>query len=346
LKLLIVGNPLEFHVGAHLQSAATSLGWEADVENSTQAWSKNKWQNRIHYHLLGNRPPNFSKFNRLVLDKVKAYQPDLLISTGISPLSANSLKAIGDLNIPTVNFLTDDPWNSRNGASYFWDSLVEYNLIANPRYSNLEQLKSLGCKKVEYIPFGYNPNYHFIEPECGNEDLDRFSCDVAILGGADEDRIPLARALAGSGLELALYGSYWDRYPDLKPFYRGNVYGKDLRLAVKLARCQVCMVRRRNRDGHAMRSLEFPAMGACLAVENTLEHRALYGPDGENVVYWNEGNELVQVARDLLKEPEKSDLLRHKLNQHMTTENSHRYADRLIQIKEIVKLIDPLVASC
>ena len=123
------------------------------------------------------------------------------------------------------------------------------------------------------------------------------------MGGADDDRIPLAGTLARAGFRLALYGGYWDRVAELKHFARGFVYGRELRLAARLAGCQVCMVRRANRDGHAMRSLEFPAMGACLVSEDTREHRELFGADGEGTLYWSDEDELVTaVGRIVRKE--------------------------------------------
>ena len=336
MRLLIVGNPLEYHVGGHLLAAARSLGWEAEVADLRDARSRNPWINRIHHHWLGKRPARLKPFGQAVVQRCREFRPDFVMTSGLAPLSVEAMREIRIMGIRLVNFLTDDPWNPANAANFFWECLREYDLIANPRQANLEQLRMHGCRRVDYLPFGYNPDYHFIERNPTPEEAKRFACEVAILGGADADRVPLARALAEADMDLALYGGYWDKYADLKKFHRGNVFGRDLRLAVALAKCQICMGRKANRDGHAMRSVEFPAMGACLLVEDTEEHRVLYGGDGETVLYWKNEATLVAQAATLTSDPALNQRLGASLYAHMVLNGKHGYADRL---KAIVSLI-------
>lgn len=338
MRLLIVGNPLEYHVGGHLLAAARSLGWEAEVADLRDSKSRNPWINRVYHHWLGKRPARLKPFGREVVKRCREFRPDFVITSGLAPLSVEAMREIRAMNIRLVNFLTDDPWNPANAAAFFWDCLREYDLIANPRRANLEQLRSHGCRLVEYLPFGYNPDYHFIEQDPTPEEEARFGCEVAILGGADADRVPLARALAAAKMDLALYGGYWDKYPDLTPFYRGHVFGRELRLAVRLAKCHVCMGRKANRDGHAMRSTEFPAMGACLLAEETEEHHAMYGPSGETVLYWQDQESLVEQARTLLGDLALAGRLRAAVYQRMVLEGSHSYADRLSAIATLLGL--------
>ena len=336
MRLLIVGNPLEYHVGGHLLAAAGSLGWEAEVADLRDSKSPNPWINRICHHWLGKRPARLHSFGQSVVRRCRDFRPDFVITSGLAPLPIAALREIRTMQIRLVNFLTDDPWNPGNTAAFFWDCLREYDLIANPRTSNLEQLRAHGCRRVEYLPFGYNPDYHFIEGNPTPAEEERFGCEVAILGGADADRVPLARALAAANMDLALYGGYWDKYPDLKKFHRGSVFGRDLRLAVRLARCHVCMGRMANRDGHAMRSVEFPAMGACLLVEDTAEHRELYGSDGESVLYWQNEATLVTQAATLIGDPALSQHLRTSLYTRMVVNGEHTYADRLKTIASFI----------
>jgi spore maturation protein CgeB len=332
MRLLVVGNPESYHMGAHLMQAAASLHWEARIHDSRTAWSRNLWVNRIFHHLLSNRPPHYSRFNATLLKVCHSFRPELVLATGISPVSAGSLNLIRDEGAKTVNFLTDDPWNPRNEAGYFWGSLRSYDLVANPRQINLQQLRDHGCRRVEYLPFGYNPAYHFIESDISPAEKARFSCDVALLGAADGDRVPLARALAQAGFDLALYGGFWGDVADLRPFYRGEAYGRELRLAVNLAKVHVCLYRKANRDGHAMRSLEFPAMGACLAVEDSPEHRALYGDENACVVYWSDPSSLISSVHAMVSDPVRNRQLRATLHHKICGAGEHVYAHRLQSI--------------
>ena len=80
-----------------------------------------------------------------------------------------------------------------------------------------------------------------------------------------------------------------------------------------------------------MRTFEAPAMGACLAMEDTEEHRAIFGQDGENVVYFSSPESLVQSCHRLLESPNLRRRLRENCHRLITNGN-HRYTDRLSQL--------------
>jgi spore maturation protein CgeB len=332
MRVLIVGNPLEYHVGGQFLAAARSLHWDADIVDLRHSRSSNIWINRICHHLINKHPAHLHSFGRMVVKRCRDIRPDFVVSTGLAPLPVQALQEIRAMNIKLVNFLTDDPWNPSNSAAFFWACLPEYDLIANPRLANLEQLRAHGCRRVEYVPFGYSPEYHFIEQNATRDEIKKFSCDVAILGAADSDRVPLARALAAAKMNLALYGGFWDRYPDLKKFYRGYVFGRDSRLAANLATSHVCMGRKANRDGHAMRSVELPAMGACLLIEDTDEHRMLYNEAQQALPYWQDTAGLVDQASFLIRNSGANQRLRHSLYNHIAINGRNSYTDRLERI--------------
>ncbi|MFM7182758.1 MAG: glycosyltransferase [Verrucomicrobiales bacterium] len=332
MRILIVGNPEKHHVGAHFLAAGQSVGWECEIVDARRAKSRNIWVNRFYDKLMRRRPAHLAAFNKSVVSAVARAAPDLVLTTGVSAVTAESLRCIREKGSRTINFLTDDPWNPRNGAGFFWDALREYDIVASPRMANLQDLRNHGCRRVEYLPFGYNPDLHFVEHDATPEEEARYRCEVAILGGADEDRVPLARALSQAGIDLALYGGYWDRYPDLKPHWRGFVHDRALRLAVRLAKCQICMGRKANRDGHAMRSIEFPAMGACLLTEDTPEHRELFGPDGVATLYWASPEDMVDRVREIVADKDGRDRMATKLHRRMTEQQQHSYHARLVKL--------------
>ena len=331
-RLVLVANPSPEHVGFHLLAAARELDLETELLDVRSAWSRSRWLNRLSHRLLRHRPARLAAFSRQVARVCQSFRPHALLVTGIAAPDARRLAAARRQGIVTVNFLTDDPWNPRNGAGFFWAALREYAVVCSPRRVNLDDLRRHGCQRVEYLPFGYNPAVHFPEPPAGEAERRRFAADVVIVGGADADRLPLARALARAGLRLRLYGGYWDRHADLRPFYGGFVQGRELRLAVGGGRVHVALVRRANRDGHAMRSLELPAMGACLVAEDTAEHRELYGGDGGCVEYFSNMEEMVAKTKALCREPERARAVGKKAFQRICRDHPHTYADRLARI--------------
>ncbi len=340
-RLLIVGNPEPVHVGAHLLAAGNSMGLETKLADQRQSWSASRWLNRLAGRLAGRRPTRLHAFGREVENVISSFHPDLMVVTGIAAPDAATLQAVRNRGIWTANFLTDDPWNPTNRAGFFWAALREYDVVYSPRRANIDQLRQHGCRRVEYLPFAFNPQLHFPETPTSAVDQSRFFCDVVIVGGADKDRIPAAMSLANQGLRLRLYGGYWDRWPQLKPFYAGFASGRELRMAVRGATVNVCMVRRANRDGHAMRSLELPAMGGCIVVEDTQEHRELFGDDECCVEYYRTSEELAAKVTSLCAEPERARALSDKVYKRICCDSRHTYADRLQRILDDMKPSKP-----
>ncbi len=239
----------------------------------SEAWGRNNLIRRFHWHFRGKLPPRLTEFGRHVVQVCRDFQPTLLLATGIAALSADCLGKVAEMGARRANYLTDDPWNKANGASFFWQALRQYDFVFSPREANLEDLRSWGCPRVEYLPFAYDPLTHFPEANVSDEELEEFRCDVAFLGCADRDRLPLARAIIGAGLKLRLYAGSWDRYSEFRRYWGGFVYERRLRLAVAGAALHLCLGRKANRDGHAMRSYELPAMGGPMLVERTARTR-------------------------------------------------------------------------
>jgi spore maturation protein CgeB len=325
---LLVANLAPEHLGAHLLSGGRNSGIECATADMREAWAGPSWLRRFCHHALGRRPSALGAFSAHVLASCRAVPPSVLLSTGVAPLHASALRSIRTLGVRCVNFLTDDPWNPANGARFFWDALREYDRVYTPRTANLEDLRDHGCRDVRYLPFGYNPELHFPAETLSATEVQRYACDVAFIGAADDDRVRLLEPLLRSELHVRLYGSYWSRRAKARAFDGGMVHDRELRAAVAGAKVHVCMGRAANRDGHAMRSFELPAMRACMIVEDTLEHRELFGEDGACVVYYRGATELIARARELCADDARRERLSRAAWQRITT-GEHTYAARL-----------------
>jgi spore maturation protein CgeB len=90
----------------------------------------------------------------------------------------------------------------------------------------------------------------------------------------------------------------------------------------------LCLVRRANRDGQVMRSYEAAATGACMLVEDTPEHRELFGGDGETVVYFRAIDDMLSQLTHLLASARERLRLGHAVRKRIA-EGGHTYEDRL-----------------
>ncbi len=324
-RLLVVGNPTRFHVGAHFVRAAQMLTIPVTLCDTTRAYGGSRWTQRVFWYLLGRRPIHLEAFGRMVLRSCQLFRPTHLLATGIAPLSATTLQAIGRLGIQRLNFLTDDPWNPHHYAAWFMAALPHYDTIYSPRHANLEDLKQAGCHHVQYMPFAYDPTLHY---KPATIDCPAPTKNIVFVGGADPDRIPFVTALIEAGFRPLLYGGYWERYPETKAYAGGHATPEQLTCITHQAGVNVCLVRRRNRDGHVMRSLESAACGGTLLVEDTHEHRALFGEEGDCVYYFTDSMTLTEKVRWLLNHPAESRRLADAVYARIAA-GHHRYQDRL-----------------
>jgi spore maturation protein CgeB len=329
LRLLIVGIPQPSHVGRHFLNAATSLGWEATLMDVHAAFAAPVWLRRVCWHLLGHRPPLLARFSQELVTRCKQLKPDLVLVTGIAPVNEAALRQLRDLGIPVVNFLTDDPWNPQHRAPWFMRTLPHYQHVFTPRHANEPDLIKHGVSRVSYLPFAYAPEEHHPPTDLTVDDRERWSGLVAFIGGADADRVAMVRELVRSKVPVGLWGGYWKEQPDLAAFAHGHADAETSRKIVAASGANLCLVRRANRDGHSMRSYEMPAIGGLLLAEDTSDHRALYGPDGEAVFYFTGTADMAARARVPLAMTETERQLHRDKTRQKIISSGNTYADRL-----------------
>jgi spore maturation protein CgeB len=229
-----------------------------------------------------------------------------------------------------LHYSTDDPWNPARRAGWFIETLPLYDKIFTTRLSTIPDLVALACKRVTYLPFGYDPELFFPE-EVTEADAQLNPVDMLFVGGADRDRAPIIEEIAAAGFKLALYGGYWERYPRLKGHHLGQATPPTLRRATSVAAINICLVRRANRDGHVMRSFEIPAIGGFMLAEDTREHREILGPEGRCVLYFASVAEAIAKARWALKNPIERRRMAQAAHQRIVTGNN-TYKHRLEQM--------------
>jgi spore maturation protein CgeB len=233
------------------------------------------------------------------------------------------------MGIVCVNYSTDDPWNPALRASWHLRVLPQYDAIFTTRRANIGSFADIGCGEVHYLPFGYD-EWLFCHRVRA---LDGPAPDVLFVGGADRERVAFMSEFMRTEPRVALVGGYWDRFPAMRPYATGLRTPEALCALTAAAKVNLCLVRRANRDGHVMRSFEIAAVGGCMLAEDTDEHRELFGPDGEAVVYFSTPGEAAERARLLLADPAERARLSAAVRARIS-HGAHTYRDRLISILE------------
>jgi spore maturation protein CgeB len=328
VRLLIVGNRGGTNVGGCLEAAGAELGLDVRVLEARRAMEAPAPLRRVNWWLRGRRPTWLRWFGREAVATCRAWRPDGLIATGLAPLDAAALRALGGLGVPRVCYLTDDPWNPAHRGAWALRALPEYDAVLSPRRANLGDLARLGCRQVAYLPFAYAPHLHYPDPPASAAEAAALAADVVFAGGGEPERARLIGRLAAAGFRVALYGSLWERFPETRGLTRGQADPATVRRATSAARVALGLVRRANRDGHTMRSFEAPAIGACLLLEDTDEHREIFGTPGAAAVYFRDAGEMLDGLRWLLAHDAERARLAAAAHRLVTREG-HAYRDRL-----------------
>ena len=322
MRLLIIGVNQAGHMGSYFAAAARQLGIEHMIMDANAAEATGRLSQMFHWRLRGKRPARLTSFGRQVIDVCRDARPELVLTTGRAPLEVAHVKEMRALGSVVINYSTDDPWNRGLLAPYFLEALPAYDAIFTTRRANIEDFIRCGVRNVHYLAFGYDPEVHRPWPE----NLPAAPpCDVMFVGGCDTDRLPLITALVDSGLNLALFGGYWNRHGATRAYWRGMAGQDAIRSASATAKICLCLVRRANRDGHVMRSFEAAAIGGCVLAEDTEDHRELFS---DAAFYFATQRELIEQAKRLVDDAETRKRLAQRLRARLAY-SDQTYANRL-----------------
>jgi hypothetical protein len=340
LQVAIVGRIGGTHIGDSLRHAATQSGHQVaffDVEGAEVGFAPLRslaWR-------FDHRPIGLRRFSDRVAEACVRHPPDLMITTGAGGLTGEAVQAIRGAGTIIANYSTDDPWNPSLRARWHLKALPHYDVIFTPRRANIDDFRRHGCRDVHYLPFGYDERYaHPPETEPRVDD----ASDVLFVGGADRDRAAFMSGFARPGVAVKLAGGYWERFAQFRQGALGLKSPEALRRLTAAAKLNLCLVRRANRDGHVMRSLEIGAIGGCMLAEDTAEHRELLGPDGEAVVYFASPADAAGKAAALLPAQDERRRMAARLQARIAS-GRHTYGDRLAAMLAAALPADKLTAA-
>lgn len=338
-RILLADTTLYAPVSPFFVDAAGQLGYETSFFDEAPYLRplETSLLHKVGYRVLHRRPLTWWQYNRALLAEALRLRPDLVVAVKGAYIMPSTLRRIKKATGATlINYATDDPFNRANRTPDLVAGIPAYDLYACTKRAIMEDVTKAGCSAVIHTMFGYKPSVHFPEHPATADEIRRFGSDVALLGGADRDRLRDLEPLLGApGVSIALYGGYWNRDPRYRPYARGFAVGREYRLALGGAKIGLCLVRRANRDGHAMRSFEIPACGAFMLAERTEEHLAVFREDKE-AAFFSSSEELLEKIRYYLAHDE----IRRRIGQAgyvRVTTGGHTYRDRLREIVEAAR---------
>src|SRR5271163_3456625 len=298
---------------------------------------------RIVDRVAGRPLSGYQQLNRALVEQAAAFAPEMiLIGKGrwFTPATLEAAKKASGAML--VNWATDDPFNRADNSRDLLNSIPLYDLYVCTKKEIMSDVRRAGCANVAYVRFGYKPQVHFPEAPASDVERERFACDVMFVGGCDAHRTAYFEALvrAMPGVKLGLYGMYWERVRELRPYARGFAVARDYRLAVGGAKIAANLVRRANRDDHVMRTFEIPACGGFMLTERSATHDELFAEDNEAAFFDSPDDFVARVRSYLVRDEARANIA--AAGYRKITQGHNTYGDRLAEIIEAARKVKEL----
>jgi spore maturation protein CgeB len=282
---------------AHVYGVDMRLFLEEYVRRS--AWTR--IQLRLSYG------PLIARIASGTLREALRFRPDILwVDQGIC-LSAEALRRIR-INTQSllVHYTPDSLTAPGFGNPCFRKAVPEYDLCITTKENDGPIYSRLGAKRIFLSYKGYDPRIH--RPiSMNDEDLMRFSCDVAFSGQRMKSRAQsLCFLLEKVPCQLHLYGRHWEKGRTgriLGRYQKGWVYGDDYCRSIVGAKIFLAFLNREVCDAYTTRSVEIPACRGFMLAERTQKHCELFR-ENEEAVFFSSDQEMVDKIRYYLDHEE------------------------------------------
>jgi spore maturation protein CgeB len=236
----------------------------------------------------------------------RAYKPDVLFMPKAENIHFYSVKrALEETRARLVVWYPDNPFKADQTSMNILRNLKRCDLFYIWGKFLMDALRAAGCRRVEYLPFGFDPVLH-PPTDVGVDKMREYACDICFVGTWDEERERALESLAD--FNLGIWGPLWaDRVRSDSPLtkrIRGNgLYGNEMVQAFKSAKIVFNHLRLHNGSAHNTRTMEITGIGGGpMLVRRTIEQSRELFVEGEHLVCFENAQEMQNAAQDLLSD--------------------------------------------
>lgn len=325
MKLLIAGSAAPWALEHHYIKHLAPLGVTLEVFDVASF---------VNYTILdralirlGNNSP-YRRANECLLNKVEAFQPDVVwIFKGVE-FQAETLKQIKSQGVKLVNYNPDHPFirtSVSHGGKNVETCVPLYDLHFCYSRDLTNKIENEFGIPTTWLPFGFELDESVFEKISKAEEILR----IAFVGNPDKIRARIIRQLAAAGLPVDVYGHHWQRFlgkhQNINIF--DAVYGDDFWQKIRQYRVQLNIFRPHNVGSHNMRTFEIPAAGGIMLAPDSPEHRAFFS-HGEEAFFYRSEEEIERYCRDLLAREDVGEI-REKAHRR-SVESAYSYLHRAV----------------
>jgi spore maturation protein CgeB len=319
MKILYLGEIDPGQTALMRMHALERLGHFVRGVHTSQPWKRAAWVRR-QLQRWTHRGSIVEEINSTILSAAGEFKPDMVWADKQEFLRAETIGELRRFGAKTVHF-TPDPYFSLDWKrTHLMDEAMgAFDALVYCKSYERVQYESLG-KPIVYMPLGYCDEVH--RPLASDDG--RWSCGVGFLGGWEPRRERLLHAVAAAGVDLKIWGAYWEflrdgkwtarryiilrqlagkdrfRFHDDELLSRahqgGEVYADDYARALTGSKIGLGFLRKVCPDQHTTRTFEIPACGSMLMADRTEEHQGFF-EEGKEAEFFASCEELLEKVR-------------------------------------------------
>ncbi len=287
-----------------------------------------------------SRRINRRRMNEAFIRAVEKGKPDVVLFLKGETIYASALREVRERFKPILlQWYPDSPFNTavKNATPDSIASIPLFDCYFIYAHSLVDPLLAAGARRVEYLPFCYDPEMLKPPADVGEEDRKRYATDVVFAGTWEPEREWWLERI--TEFDLSVWGNMWERMrPDspLKARWKGAaVYGEEISKLFAVSRIHLNFLREQNRDSHNVRSLEIPGFGGFLLTQRSREQAEELYVEGKEIACFESVEELKEKIRYYAEhEQERLEIARAG---HARAEAEHQAVHRLRKIVRIAQ---------
>ncbi|MCZ7558149.1 MAG: glycosyltransferase [Bacteroidia bacterium] len=233
---------------------------------------------------------------------VSELRPDVVFLLKGEWIAEQALREVKEKYRPVLlQWYPDGPFNveNRNATRDSIASIPLFDIYYIYAKSLIAPLYAAGAKRVEYLPFCYDPNMLRKPDAITEEDVRKYATDVVFAGTWEPMREWWLSQI--TEFDLSVWGNMWERVAETHPLrarWKGNaVYGEEISRLFAVSRIHLNFLREQNKDSHNVRTLEIPGFGGFLLTQRSKEQAEELFIEGREIACFETVEELKEKIR-------------------------------------------------
>ena len=268
--------------------------------------------------------------NKVIFNKIKKYNPDILLVIKGESLEKGIIKNLSQAGIKTINWTLDSPFGDFYPGNKIYN-INEYNYFFVFDSYYVDKLRDINPNSY-YLACAADPKY--VHREVIPLENRNYIYDVSFVGSYQPEREDLFNSL---GVKIHIFGPSWHRAKNKENFIIQETYlnGKEMNKVFNLSKINLNIQALHGKNSMNLRTFEVPSTKSFILTDYKKDLPELFEIDKEIVFYKNKDDlrEKINYYLDPSNEEERINIIKAGYERVLNEHTIHH------RIKEVIRII-------